>query len=40
MRLKMKNRYQRYNINRYRPRREHKYTKDKMLSQYNDGHMH
>ena len=30
MRLKMKNRSQRYDINRSRPRHGHKYTKSKM----------
>ena len=34
-----KNRSDRYDINRPRPRHEHKYTKYKM-SQYNDGYMY
>ena len=36
MRLKMKNRSHRYDINRPRPRNGHKYIKYKM-SHYNDG---
>ena len=39
MRQKMKNRSQRFNINRAIPRHGHKYTKYK-ISQYNDGYMY
>ena len=38
MRLKMKNRSHRYDINRPCPRHGHKYSKNKM-SRYNDGYM-
>ena len=40
MAMKMKNRSQRYNINRPTPWHEHKYTKYKMCLCNNDGHMH
>ena len=36
MRLKMKNRSHRYDINRPRPKHGHKYTK--YVSHYNDGY--
>ena len=39
-RLKTKNRSHRYGINRPRPGYRYKYTKYKMLSQYNDGYMY
>ena len=38
MRMKIKNRSHRYNINRLRPRQGHIYTKHNM-SQFNDGYM-
>ena len=38
MRLKMKNRSQRYDINRTRPRHGHRYTKYKC--QYNHGYIY
>ena len=37
IRLGIKNRSQRYDINRPKPGHGHKYTKCKTLSQYNDG---
>ena len=36
MKLKMKDRSHRYNINRASPKNGHKYTKYKMCLQYND----
>ena len=40
MKPEMKNRSQRYDINRPRHRQGHKYTKHKNASQYNDGYMY
>ena len=38
MRLEMKNRSHRYDINRPRPKHGHKYTKYKNVSHYSDGY--
>ena len=40
MKLNIKNKSQRYDINRLRPRHGHKYTKYKNVSQYSDGYMY